>query len=444
MPPLPRRLRKHLSSDALLGAVRHGCEGLEVPQSPDARISTADALMSAFAMFSLKMPSLLTLDQNRHNPNLHSLYRIGCVPCDTRLREILDEVPPERLRPLYQDLFRRLQRGKVLERFVFWKGCYLLALDGTGYFSSSRIHCENCLQKADSRTGQVTYYHQLLGAAIVHPDHREVIPLAPEPIIKQDGQAKNDCERNAAKRLLARLRREHPHLPLIVVEDALSSNAPHIEELVRQRMHFLLGVKAGDHPYLFDRVLEAIDDDQTESWEGKSLTQPGVTWSILVARDLPLNASHPEVRVNFLDYWEYNAQGEETRRFTWVTDLPAGRDNGSLFTRGGRARWRIENETFNTLKNQGYHFEHNFGHGYRHLSVVFATIMMLAFLVDQIQQACCPVFQAAWACCRSKRALWEELRSHFRHFRFASLRLLYATIAAQAAHGLEPPALDTS
>jgi hypothetical protein len=112
---------------------------------------------------------------------------------------------------------------------------------------------------------------------------------------------------------------------------------------------------------LFERVLEAIDDEQAESWEGKSLTQPGVTWSILVARDLPLNASHPELRVNYLDYWEYNAQGKEIRRFSWVTDLPVGRDNGCLLVRGGRARWRIENETFNTLKNQGYHFEHNFG-----------------------------------------------------------------------------------
>jgi hypothetical protein len=68
----------------------------------------------------------------------------------------------------------------------------------------------------------------MLGAAIVHPDFKEVIPLAPEFINKQDGQSKNDCERNAAKRFFEKLRKDHPHLPLIITEDGLSSNAPHI------------------------------------------------------------------------------------------------------------------------------------------------------------------------------------------------------------------------
>ena len=105
------------------------------------------------------------------------------------------------------------------------------------------------------------------------------------------------------------------------------------------------------------------------------------------------------------------------KHFTWITDLHVNLRNAWLFARGGRARWRIENETFNTLKNQGYHFEHNFGHGQQNLSVVFAMLMMLAFLVDQAQQLCCPLFRAVWEKLGSKRALWDNLRSHFRHFR---------------------------
>jgi len=76
----------------------------------------------------------------------------------------------------------------------------------------------------------------------VHPDSPVVIPLAPEPIIKQDGETKNDCERNAAKRFLARVRQDHPDLPLIIVEDALSSNAPHIRELQKHHLRFILGL----------------------------------------------------------------------------------------------------------------------------------------------------------------------------------------------------------
>src|SRR5260370_11733147 len=79
--------------------------------------------------------------------------------------------------------------------------------------------------------------------------------------------------------------------------------------------------------------------------------------------------------------------------------------------RAGRARWKIENETFNTLKNQGYHFEHNYGHGEQNLSVVFAMLMMLAFLVDQTQQLCCALFQALWSNLGSKRLLWVRIRT---------------------------------
>ena len=96
--------------------------------------------------------------------------------------------------------------------------------------------------------------------------------------------------------------------------------------------------------------------------------------------------------------------------------------------RGGRARWKIENETFNTLKNQGYHFEHNYGHGERNLSVVFATLMMLAFLVDQAQQLCCTLFRAVWAKLGSKRLLWERMRSLFYTYRLDSMRELFEAL----------------
>ena len=118
-----------------------------------------------------------------------------------------------------------------------------------------------------------------------------------------------------------------------------------------------------------------------------------------------------DVRVNFIEYWEIGA--DKVQHFSWVTDLRVSKRNVYHLMRGGRARWKIENETFNTLKNQGYNFEHNYGHGTQHLSVVFATLMMLAFLVDQTQQLCCAVFQAVWAKLGSKRMLWERMRALF-------------------------------
>ena len=119
-------------------------------------------------------------------------------------------------------------------------------------------------------TQQVSYYHYMLGVVLLHPDRREVIPLAPEPIVKSDGNTKNDCERNAAKRLLADIRREHPHLKIIITEDSLASNGPHIRLLKELNMRFILGVKPTDHTFLFDWVsafsvetLEKIESDGT-------------------------------------------------------------------------------------------------------------------------------------------------------------------------------------
>jgi len=419
------KIRKHLSASGLFKLLRSGFEKIKDHRAAElVKISLADSLMSAFAVFSLKDPSLLAFDERRKTDgNLKRVYGLEEVPCDTQMRTTLDEVEPSAVEPLFKDVFRELQRGKVLEKFVFMEGCYLLSLDGTGYFSSNEIHCDSCLEKVNKKTGEVTYYHQMLGAAIVHPDLKEVIPLAPEPIIKQDGETKNDCERNAAKRFFAQLRKDHPHLPLIVTEDALSSNAPHVRELEKHNLHYILGVKEGDHPFLFERVAAAQQAGQTTELEVHGV---GVTHRFRFLNQVPLNKSNQDLLVNFVEYWEITEKG--TQHFCWITDFTVTPSNVFQIMRGGRARWKIENETFNTLKNQGYHFEHNFGHGKKNLSVVFALLMMLAFLVDQAQQLACRLFQAVLNKEGSRRSLWDHVRALFYSLEFDSMESIYKAL----------------
>jgi len=425
------RERKHLSADALFSVVRSGFAAIPDYRLSDTEISLTDALMAAFALFSLKSPSLLAFDKHRVEGNLGTIYAIDHVPCDTQMREILDPVSPESVRPLFRSVFGQLQRGKALEAMMFLDDYYLLALDGTEYFSSKTIHCASCLHKVH-RNGSITYYHQMLGAALVHPDQRAVIPLMPEPIVKQDGTGKNDCERNAAKRFIAKLRKDHPHLKFIVTEDSLRSNAPHIETLHAHGLHYILGVKDGDHAYLFAQVQAAEQAGRVTSYERHDRAAR-VVHRFRFVNDVPLNTSHRDVRVNFIEYWEVGEH--KVQHFSWVTDLRVSPRNVYHLMRGGRARWKIENETFNTLKNQGYHFEHNYGHGTQHLSVVFAMVMMLAFLVDQTQQLCCALFQAVWAKLGSKRLLWERMRALFYDYALKSMRQLLEALF----YGLEKP-----
>ena len=174
------KVRKHLNADALFRCLHRGFEKIPDHRNGDVLIPLADALMSGFAIFSLKDPSLLAFDERRQtDQNLKTIYGIEKVPSDTAMREILDEVGPDYFRPSFKDIFRQLQRGKALEPMVFMDGCYLVSLDGTGFFSSTKLHSDICLQKVNKKTGEVTYYLQMLGAAIVHPDFKEVIPLAP-------------------------------------------------------------------------------------------------------------------------------------------------------------------------------------------------------------------------------------------------------------------------
>lgn len=428
--------RKYLSADGLLQIVREGLDRIPGVRTGEAPIPVKDALMSAYAMFSLKYPSLLAFDRDREDDNLRSIYGIGRIPSDTQMRVMVDEVDPNTISPLFKDVFRALQRGKVLEEFVFMENCYLLSLDGTGYFSSDKIHCDSCLEKKH-RDGTITYHHQMLGAALVHPDLKMVIPLAPEPIIKQDGETKNDCERNAAKRFLANFRKDHPHLNVIVVEDGLSSNAPHIRELQKHHLHFILGIKEGDHQSLFEHLNQADKTSLVTTFELQDADDPDVVHKFRFLNQVPLNTSNGDLLINFIEYREI--KGGHARHFSWVTDLTITKNNAYKIMRGGRARWKIENETFNTLKNQGYHFEHNFGHGNNNLSVVFAMLMMLAFLVDQVQQLCCTLFQDVLDKIGAKTALWKKMQGLFDNFIFTSMQQLYLALL----HGFQKPLFAT-
>ena len=423
------QLRKQLSAPGLLNTVRRCFELIADHRQREPEIALVDALMSGLAVFSLKYPALLQFDQAysdeaivRHN--LKSLYGVERVPCDTQLRTILDPVEPEHLRAAFRSVHRDLQRGKALEAYAYLDGHYLLSVDGTGHFASGKVHCPECCEKT-TRGGQVCYYHQLLAAVIVHPQRKAVLPLMPEAITRQDGASKNDCERNASKRLLTALREDFPKHKFIVVEDSLASNGPHIELLQALDLRYILGVKVGDHKVLFDAVDQCWLSGRCQEYT--VIDSDGVEHGYRWVNGLLLNNSHPDLKVNFLAYWEIK-DGKE-RVWSWVTDIELSRGTVEAVMRGARARWKVENETFNTLKNQGYNLEHNYGHGEQHLATVFATLMMLAFLIDQVQEHSCRLFQAARARFHSRMALWGRMRAFFTDFQISDWATLWQALA---------------
>lgn len=434
--------KKQLSAKGLLEKIHSTFKNIpDPPRDPRGlkpRISLSDCLMSGLAIFGMKYPSLLQFDadHDKHTVkhNLRTLYHVKDAPYDTSLRERLDVIDPQFLRSAFTAVFSLIQRGKVLEDYKFLGKYLLIACDGTGMFSSESIHCENCCEK-HHKDGRVTYYHQMLGAVVVHPDQSEVFPLCPEPISKSDGSTKNDCEQNAMKRLLTDFQREHPRLEVIFTEDALSAKGPYLRRIKDIGAHFIVNVNPTGNPSLFE-WLKGI------KLEKKTIKTKQETIELQFYNDVPLNDANHDFSVNFIDCVVRDKKGKITH-FSWVTDIQVTQDTVYALSKGGRSRWKIENETFNTLKNQGYQFEHSFGHGYKHLSHVFGMLMFLAFLIDQVQQRCCGLFQAALKKMGRKIRFWNQLRSLFLEFYVDTWADMFAGMIERKSMRLKD-LLDTS
>lgn len=411
----------------LLARVRDCFENIPDPRNKKADYSLADVLISALAMFSLKDGSLLQFDQRRNDQarrhNLKNLFGIDKAPCDTQMRVVCDQVAPANLRPVFVDIQQEIQRQGLLEDYRFL-GKYLVSLDGTGIFNSGKVCCPDCCSK-QHKDGRVEYYHQLLAAVIVHPDQKTVLPLCPEAITRQDGHQKNDCEHNASKRLIPLLAKEYPRREFIALQDALSCNGPHIKMLINHGFSYIITAKPATNSLLLNTVIQGLSDGRTQ--ELHTTTSNGYSCGYRYANGVPLNHEHKDLCVNFIDYWE-TRPNETTFIYACVTDIALTADNVAEIVKAGRARWKVENETFNTLKNLGYNLEHNYGHGQKHLSTVLATLMMLAFLIDQVQEACCGYFQAARDRFHSRKSLWEKMRNLFSEYLIDDWAHLFSAI----------------
>ncbi len=375
-----------------------------------------DCYLSAFAMFYLQDPSLLEFQrrfqQTIQTNNLKTVFDVQQIPVDSQLRDLIDRHPHQALSDVYSVFFRRLSDSGLFGRFQFLPDRYLLTLDGSQYFGSSRLRCPRCLVK-EHKDGRREYSHQILQATVVHP-------ACPRVHRHEDGHDKQDCEINAAKRLIARLRASGERLPFIIVGDGLYSKQPFIQDLMQkpQPLHFLLVAKPADHKDLFVNVAglrrgKLLERKEHRDKQGRLHRYEWVT-------DIPLNADPKSPSVNFLEYTIFAEDDSPSYHNSWVTDLSLDQHSVQWITRGGRARWKIENESFNTLKNQGYHLEHNFGHGRRYLSEALFLLNLLAFFFHQIFELLDELYQQARARFSARREYWNAIRSSFRLFLFNS------------------------
>lgn len=346
--------------------------------------------------------------QDRHgSSNLQTMFGIKKVPKETQFRKLLDSIEPERLLAGFRRQISLLQTTRAWAEFRFLDGRFLVALDGTEYFHSANIECPHCL-KRKHRDGRIESYHQVLVAALIHPRTGQAFPLFAEEIRRDDGTTKQDCEINAAKRLLPKLAKMYCHLDIVLLADSLYSKSPVIDLVHALNMQFIFVAKPGDHGHLYEQVkgLRLADGIEVLEVPGQDKTPAR---RIEMAHDVPLFATVPGV-AHWLEYTEEKRGKKDGYHNGWVTSIKPTKRNALELVAAGRHRSSIENQTFNALKNHGHHFEHNFGHGERNLRFNFIILNLLAFLMHQLLD----IGDAAYKQAKSWKGAVREFVDHIR------------------------------
>lgn len=423
--------------DDLIASVKSGFDKITDTRKCNKTYSLSDYLMTGFAMFSLKDPSLAMYREQYpvRAVNLERIYGITDLPGDTALRQGLDQVNPKDLQKQFKAQLDVLEDKGVFEERKVLGRYTAISCDGTGHYCSGAKSCPQCMVRTHSN-GKQQFYHQLLGAVSVHPDQSTVFPVACEPIVKQDGNVKNDCELNAAKRIIPLISEMLPNQELLIILDALYANGPLIKALAAKQMRYIIGTKGQTYVDVQVERLRRNNQLETLEWEDK-----GCVHKVNFANGLILNGNHQDIKTNYIEYTQIDKQsGEQLFYSTWITDITITHENVAELVAVARSRWKVENETFNTLKNQGYHFGRNYGHGKKWLASNFAILTFLAFLVDQIAQHLDTTFQEAKQVSKSFKSLWEKTRSVFYLLPAKSMGAIYRFIIQKKQ--VDIPALE--
>ena len=429
------RPKKHLSLQPLI-------EGFKVNFSnlPDKRREKSveypilDSSLSALSCMFYKSASLLKfqrLMQKRfYKSNLNTQFGVKEIPSDNQLRSIISTINYSDFQPIFNDYLKRLQRGKHLSKFSF-EDKYLVAIDATQYHASETVKCSECLQKK-KRNGKIEYSHQALQAIVCHPNQKQIFPLMPEPINRHDGDEKQDCEINAAKRLLPKLRSQHPRMNFVWLADSIYATEPFVKLVNANDEHYLFRIKQGNHRHLY-ACLETADYQSHKSTMGNSSI--AYRWY----KDIPLKKDS-DITVTVLKAFVITTDRDGNKKSTiagvWATNLDVNKDNVAKLTQAARARWRIENQCFNTLKNYGYELTHNWGH-VKGESFNFYILIMLAFYIHQILELTDQLFQWCREVCVTYDDLWSDLSALFKLLLFDSWE--HMLVQCLENNGVDPP-----
>lgn len=408
----------------LIQRLKQACESFpDLRTGKNSVYDLVDAGMSAFSVFFTQSPSFLAHQRDmklrKGRCNAESLFDLIQLPSDNQIRNLLDPVSPEYVQAVYRHIFLALEGTDVLKKRRSFANQLLVAIDGTEYFSSKTIHCENCSQRKLSN-GKTNYFHAALTPVNVQPGNEAVISLEPEFIVPQDGHEKQDCELQAAKRWVEKWGDFYAKRGVTILGDDLFSRTPFCRLLKDKGFHFILVCKPDSHPQMYRTVdfLAAngvLGTKVVRRWVGKYAE----IYTYRYANQLPLSGEADAPTVNWCEVTiTREDSGEQRYRNAFVTDFEVTDTTVEAIVRDGRARWKVENEHNNVLKTKGYHIEHNFGHGRQHLASLLLSLNLLAFLFHTVLDLVDEQYRAIRQALGTRRRFFQDLEALLRYFPF--------------------------
>jgi hypothetical protein len=398
-----------------IAQLRESCASIDDKRSgANSRYSMADIGMAAFSMFFMQHPSFLafqrTLFENTGQNNLQTLFGLEKIPSDNHIRKMLDGVLPEHFEKNFFFVIDELEKSNADVTHTVLDGHTLIALDGSEYYCSKKVFCPYCSKRKRS-DGSEEYFHTFLSATIVRNGNSTIFCLPPEFIQAQDGDTKQDCEFKAVRRWFARVAPHCKKYNPIYLGDDLYAKHDICSLIVENGGSFIFTCKDSSHKTLHE-FRKGLTQSTYAEISGKGSQKREYHYSWLC--NLPIRDGDDAMRVNWIDVKLVNQKGKSTYHASFITDIIPNRENIVELIASARARWKIENETFNVLKNNGYHLEHNFGHGQQTLSALLVTLNLLAFTMHNA----CDTVERLWQHAREAngarvRLFSRPLKNHF-------------------------------
>ena len=393
----------------------------------------ADIGMAAFSAFFMQSPSFLShqiqlrAGAGHGRSNCETLFGMQSIPSDNHIRDMLDFVEPASLDGLFDEALAAVERAGALAPLTRLDGRLLIALDGTEYFCSNKLSCRHCSTRKRAN-GVTEFHHTMLAASVVTPGRNLALPLPPEFVRPQDGRDKQDCESRAARRWLLAHGERYRRFDPVYLGDNLYAHQPLCEAILASGGHFLLVCKPDSHKTLYE-YLTGVEIACLSKPVKRGKQRATHAWRWLNA--VPIRDGEDALMVNWLELTIRNAKGEIAYRNSFVTDLPIDASRVEGMADAGRARWKIENETFNVLKTKGYNLEHNFGHGKNHLSSMLASLNLLAFAIHAAAELADEAWNLALKASGARIRFFNHLRSLTVFILFPSWEDLLKTLAFQ-------------